>query len=36
MRGWDPLNRRAAAGRQSFWQPYSDRQADPKHYEKMF
>ena len=36
MRGWDPLNRRAAADRQSFWQPYSDRQADPKHYEKMF
>jgi hypothetical protein len=36
MRGWDPLNRRAAADRQSFWQPYSDRQANPKHYEKMF
>jgi thiol:disulfide interchange protein len=36
MRGWDPLNRRAAGDRQSFWQPYSDRQADPKHYEKMF
>jgi thiol:disulfide interchange protein len=35
MRGWDPLNRRAT-GRQSFWQPYSDRQADPKHYERMF
>jgi thiol:disulfide interchange protein len=36
MRGWDPLNRRAPASRESFWQPYSDRQADPKHYEKMF
>jgi hypothetical protein len=36
MRGWDPLNRRSSAGRQSFWQPYSERQADPKHYEKMF
>ena len=36
MRGWDPLNRRAAADRRSYWQPYSDRQADPKHYEKMF
>jgi len=36
MRGWDPLNRRAGSSQQSFWQPYSDRQADPKHYEKMF
>jgi len=36
MRGWDPLNRRAPADRASFWQPYSERQADPKHYEKMF
>ena len=36
MRGWDPLNRRAAADRASFWHPYSPRQADPKHYEKMF
>jgi thiol:disulfide interchange protein len=35
-RGWDPLNRRAAAGRTSFWHPYSPRQADPKHYERMF
>jgi thiol:disulfide interchange protein len=35
-RGWDPLNRRAAADRRSFWQPYSERQADPKHYERMF
>lgn len=36
FRGWDPLNRRATAGRHSFWQPYSERQANPKHYEKMF
>jgi thiol:disulfide interchange protein len=36
MRGWDPLNRRAAADRQSFWHAYSPRQADPKHYERMF
>lgn len=35
-RGWDPLNRRAAPGRTSFWHPYSPRQADPKHYERMF
>jgi thiol:disulfide interchange protein len=35
-RGWDPLNRRTAAGRTSFWRPYSPRQADPKHYERMF
>jgi thiol:disulfide interchange protein len=36
VRGWDPLNRRAAADRASFWHPYSPRQADPKHYERMF
>jgi hypothetical protein len=36
LRGWDPLNRRASADRQSFWHTYSDRQADPRHYEKMF
>jgi thiol:disulfide interchange protein len=35
-RGWDPLNRRTAAGRTSFWHAYSPRQADPKHYERMF
>jgi thiol:disulfide interchange protein len=35
-RGWDPLNRRTSAGRTSFWHPYSPRQADPKHYERMF
>jgi thiol:disulfide interchange protein len=35
-RGADPLDRRAPVGRQSFWKPYSARQADPRHYEKMF
>ena len=33
--GWDPLQRRAAA-RDSFWQPYPERQRNPRHYEKMF
>jgi hypothetical protein len=33
--GWDPLLRRAARG-ESYWQPYSERQRDPRHYEKMF
>jgi hypothetical protein len=33
--GWDPLNRRAAAS-DSYWRPYSERQKDPRHYEKMF
>jgi hypothetical protein len=32
---WDPLQRRAAP-RESYWMPYSDRQHDPKHYERMF
>jgi len=33
--GWDPLNRRAPKT-ESYWRPYSDRQRDPRHYEKMF
>src|SRR5262249_53976886 len=33
--GWDPLNRRAAKS-ESYWRPYSERQRDPRHYEKMF
>jgi polyferredoxin len=33
--GWDPLNRRAAK-RDSYWKPYTERQRDPRHYEKMF
>jgi hypothetical protein len=36
MRGADPLARRAPASQTSFWRPYSDRQADTKHYEKMY
>jgi hypothetical protein len=33
--GWDPLNRRSSRS-PSYWQPYSDRQRDPRHYEKMY
>jgi hypothetical protein len=33
--GWDPLHRRAAAS-DSYWKPYSDRQRNPRHYEKMY
>jgi len=33
--GWDPLSRRAPAS-ESYWRPYSDRQRNPRHYEKMF
>lgn len=33
--GWDPLNRRAPKN-ESYWRPYSDRQRNPRHYEKMF
>jgi len=33
--GWDPLQRRAASG-DSCWLPYSERQHNPRHYEKMF
>ena len=33
--GWDPLHRRAPAS-DSYWKPYSERQRDPRHYEKMF
>lgn len=33
--GWDPLHRRSAS-RDSYWHPYSKRQLDPRHYEKMF
>ena len=32
---WDPLGRRAARA-DSYWQPYEVRQADRRHYEKMF
>jgi len=33
--GWDPLHRRAPA-EDSYWRPYSERQRDPRHYERMF
>ena len=33
--GWDPLSRRSA-GSESYWMPYSERQRDPRHYEKMY
>src|SRR5262245_4672835 len=33
--GWDPLNRRAEL-RESYWNDYSDRQRDTRHYEKMY
>jgi hypothetical protein len=39
LSGWDPLERRlAAAGGAgtSFWRPYSGRQHDPKHFDRMF
>ena len=35
LSGWDPLHRRAAAA-DSYWQSYSERQRDPRHYEKMY
>ena len=33
--GWDPLHRRTVR-RESYWRPYSTRQRNPRHYEKMF
>jgi saxitoxin biosynthesis operon SxtJ-like protein len=33
--GGDPLRRRASSAG-SYWHPYSARQSDPRHYEKMF
>ena len=35
LSGWDPLNRRAARST-SYWRPYSERQRNSRHYEKMF
>jgi hypothetical protein len=35
LMGWDPLSRRAGSS-DSYWKPYSERQRDPRHYEKMF
>ena len=33
--GWDPLSRRGKRGG-SYWKDYSERQRDPRHYEKMY
>ena len=33
--GWDPLHRRGER-RASYWLSYSERQHDPRHFEKMF
>ena len=33
--GWDPLARRGQP-RETYWQPYPERQHDPRHYEKMY
>ena len=35
LSGWDPLSRRSGQSA-SYWKPYSERQRDPRHYEKMF
>lgn len=35
LSGWDPLGRRGPRGA-SYWKPYSERQRNPRHYEKMF
>jgi hypothetical protein len=35
LRGWDPLARQGV-GRDSHWLPYSERQRNPKHFEKMY
>ncbi|MFN2498983.1 MAG: SxtJ family membrane protein [Pyrinomonadaceae bacterium] len=35
LSGWDPLDRRSAR-RSSYWKPYSERQRDTRHYEKMY
>jgi Saxitoxin biosynthesis operon protein SxtJ len=35
LSGWDPLNRRSGR-EESYWKVYSDRQRDPRHYEKMY
>jgi len=35
LAGWDPLRRRGTAA-PTYWKPYSARQRDRRHYEKMF
>lgn len=36
LMGWDPLSRRARSSGESHWKPYSERQRDPRHFEKMY
>jgi len=33
--GWDPLQRRADRS-DTYWRPYTQRQRNPRHFEKMF
>ena len=35
LSGWDPLSRRGGRS-ESYWKPYSPRQRDRRHYEKMY
>ena len=35
MMGWDPLHRRSKPS-DSYWRPYSERQLNSRHFEKMF
>jgi hypothetical protein len=35
LSGWDPLHRRSGPS-SSYWRPYSERQRDTRHYEKMY
>lgn len=35
LSGWDPLSRRSGSS-ESYWKPYSERQRDRRHYEKMY
>jgi hypothetical protein len=35
LTGWDPLRRRSASA-PSYWVPYTERQREPRHYEKMY
>ena len=35
LSGWDPLSRRSGSS-ESYWRPYSERQRDRRHYEKMY
>jgi hypothetical protein len=35
LSGWDPLSRRSGSSG-SYWKPYSERQRNPRHYEKMY